>query len=44
MGYVEGDTRDPTGGSRVATSEQATFIYTHYPTDSQPGPMIMKLY
>ena len=44
MDYIAEDTRDPTGQCRVPTSQQAIFIYNHYPTQSQPDAMIMKLY
>ena len=44
MDYIDEDTRDPTGQCRVPTSQQAIFIYNHYPTQSQPDAMIMKLY
>ena len=44
MDYVPGDPRDPTGQFRVPTSEQSVFIFTHYPTESLPDKMILKLY
>ena len=44
MDYTPGDTRDPTNQCRVPTSAQSLFIYTHYPTQSLPEAMIMKLY
>ena len=44
MDYMPGDPRDPTGNYRVPTQPQALFIYTHYPTESQPQAMILKLY
>jgi len=44
MDYVIGDSRDPTNQCRVPTPTQSVFIYTHYPTQSSPDTMIMKLY
>ena len=44
MDYEEGDTTDPTGSQRLPTEEQKLFIYTNYPTFSQPSDMILKLY
>lgn len=35
---------DPTGNCRVPTNEQRIFIFTHYPTESQPSAMINKIY
>lgn len=44
MNYIEGDATDPTGQCRVPTDEQRVFIFTHYPTDSLPHLMIIKIY
>ena len=44
MDYLPGDARDPTGQCRVPTSQQSIFIFTHYPTNSMPEAMILKLY
>ena len=44
MDYIPGDPRDPTGNFRVPTQDQSIFIFTHYPTESQPQAMILKLY
>mmetsp|Transcript_20823 Transcript_20823/g.25484 ORF Transcript_20823/g.25484 Transcript_20823/m.25484 type:complete len:177 (-) Transcript_20823:2307-2837(-) len=44
MDHVPGDARDPSGNNRVPTTEQSTFIFTHYPMSAQPNAMIMKIY
>lgn len=44
MDHQPGNTDDPTGNCRVPTQEQRVFIFTHYPTESQPQAMINKIY